>query len=108
MIWFLTKITIATCYRVCVEAEGSLPDWRGRDRFRGPGVAGRPGGQGRAARWSAIGSARPEGNAGWYLVDLRGKQVSPDDLDGSELADPDDRHPGVVPEDAIRPGVRAI
>jgi hypothetical protein len=41
MIWFLTKITIATCYRVCVEAEGSLPDWRGRDRFRGPGVAGR-------------------------------------------------------------------
>ncbi|MFE9254176.1 hypothetical protein [Streptomyces sp. NPDC006879] len=48
------------------------------------------GGAGRQARWQRVGRAAPGGDPGRYVVDLRGSDIGPEQLDSLRLAGPDD------------------
>ncbi|MGW1128088.1 AAA domain-containing protein [Streptomyces sp. NPDC002526] len=48
------------------------------------------GGAGRQPRWQLVGRAAPTGDPGCYVVDLRGSDIGPDQLDALRLAGPDD------------------
>lgn len=53
-------------------------------------IAALGGGQG-GPRWRRIGAARPTGEAGVYIADLRASDVTADQVDSLRLAGPDDR-----------------
>lgn len=48
------------------------------------------GGAGRQPRWQLVGRAARTGDPGGYVVDLRGSDIGPDQLDALRLAGPDD------------------
>ncbi|MEU2023193.1 AAA domain-containing protein [Streptomyces sp. NPDC016469] len=48
------------------------------------------GGAGRQPRWQLVGRAARTGEPGCYVVDLRGSDIGPDQLDALRLAGPDD------------------
>lgn len=47
------------------------------------------GGAGKQPRWQRVGRAARTGNAGQYVVDLRGSDIGPDQLDSLRLAGPE-------------------
>ena len=53
-------------------------------------IAALGGGQG-GPRWRRIGTARPTGEAGVYVADLRASDLTADQVDSLRLAGPDDQ-----------------
>jgi AAA domain/PLD-like domain len=61
-----------------------VPDWRDEAVAAIDQCIAAEGRVARRPERKSLGEARPEGD-GWYMVDLRGKQVNPDNLDGLQL-----------------------
>jgi hypothetical protein len=61
-----------------------VPDWRDEAVAAIDQCIAAEGRVARRPERKSLGEARPEGD-GWYTVDLRGKQVNPDNLDGLQL-----------------------
>jgi hypothetical protein len=69
---------------------GGVPDWRDEiAEAVSAWLAVEEGGGTRRARPQRIGTARLEGTGGWYIVDLRGRPFSADDLEDPRLAGPE-------------------
>jgi AAA domain/PLD-like domain len=70
-----------------------VPDWRDEAAAAVDDWIAAEGRGARKPERKLLGEARPDGD-GWYLVDLRGKQVNPDNLDSLQLesAGGDDHH----------------
>src|SRR5882757_4790598 len=63
-----------------------MPDWRDEVALAVKDWLAVEGGVGRSASWRSVGRARPDGEQGWYQVDLRGVKISEEQSDRLRLA----------------------